>query len=112
MFRPYTKPRARLRAFSDASEATSRTFALPARQLLPQPESVGGVGNAGNRNAINGKQRNNTAADVNESAEVFKVRNSCGQNITRPQIGDIIQHTFLLCCLAGQHNSELSVLFP
>ena len=37
MFRPYTKPRARLRAFSDASEATSRTFALPARQLLPQP---------------------------------------------------------------------------
>ena len=64
--------------------------------------------NTGNRNAINGKKGDHTAADVNESAERLQMRYLCIHHVPGNQGHQIIFKTRLLRLSARKHGNRFS----
>ena len=73
-----------------------------AQKLLAYLHSVGGGGNAADRQAVDGQERCNAAANVAERTEVFDVGHGAGNDAARLQRVKVLRTAAALCLRAGE----------
>ena len=81
-----------------------------AQKLLAHLHPVGGGGNAADRQAVDGQQRRNAAADVAERAEILNVGHGAGDDAAGLQRVKVLCPAAALCLGAGEQVVFLAVL--
>ena len=77
--------------------------------VLSGRKAVGGMGDAGNRDAVDGNHRRDAAADVHKAAKTLQMGDPGRDDIPGSQRADVLFQTQLLRCPAGKDRTEAAV---